>query len=174
MPKAVIAAGHVSDEALTFLREKGAVIDGALGLTMIELPENAEICNPGYQGVRNEYGIQWTDEDSNDPSEWIEVELYLDVNDTKVILKKSRACDLCADGASEDIHNCPAPAPADVFAQPVSDEIPNPSWLPSAAELDAADCELAVREMEEGQQAYQEMVEDETRALNTFYSGVES
>ena len=91
MSKAVIAAGCVSDEALMFLRDHGAVIDSTLGLTVIELPESAEICEPGYQSPQSEYGIQWTDEDGNDPDEWISVYLNLDANKTTVELKKSRS-----------------------------------------------------------------------------------
>ncbi len=90
MSKVVIAAGDVSDEALQYLRSHGAVIDGALGLTMIELPEDAEICKPGYQSPPSEYGIQWADEDGSDPLEWIEVYLNLDVNETRVRLRRAR------------------------------------------------------------------------------------
>src|SRR5256885_7194901 len=64
--KVTIAAGYVSDEALKFLRSHGAIIDSALGITMIELPENAEICEPGYQSPQSEYAIQWTDKDGRD------------------------------------------------------------------------------------------------------------
>lgn len=83
-----IVAGNVSSEALKFLREHGARVESNLGLSMIELPEGAEVSGPRY--VHNEYVVQWTDEDDNDPLEWIEVELYLDAYDTRVNLKKSR------------------------------------------------------------------------------------
>ncbi len=99
MSKAVIAAGHVTDEAEQFLRLHGAAIGGTLGLTIIEVPEDAEICGPGYQSVQNEYVIQWPLEDGNDPEEWIEVELYLDAYKTRVSLRH-------ASHAGE-----PAPAP---------------------------------------------------------------
>ena len=99
MSKAVIAAGHVTDEAEQFLRLHGAAIGGTLGLTIIEVPEDAEICGPGYQFVQNEYAIQWPLEDGNDPEEWIEVELYLDAYETCVSLRH-------ASHAGE-----PAPAP---------------------------------------------------------------
>lgn len=87
--KVTFAAGNVTVEALKFLREHGAVIDTALGLSVIELPENAEICKPGYQCPPSEYAVQWPDEDGNDPDEWIEVNLEFDVSDTTVRLKKS-------------------------------------------------------------------------------------
>jgi len=89
MSKAVIAAGHVTEGAEQFLRQHGATIGGTLGLTIIELPEDAEVCGPGYQAVQNEYVIQWTDEDGNDPEEWIEVELYLDAYETRVSLRRA-------------------------------------------------------------------------------------
>lgn len=91
MSKAVIAAGHVSDEALAFLRDHGAVIDSALGISMIELPEDAEICEPGYQSPQSEYAVQWSDEDGNDPGEWIKVYINLDASKTEVSLEKSRS-----------------------------------------------------------------------------------
>ena len=80
-----IVAGHISSEALKFLQEHGAVIESALGLSIIELSKDAEVSGPRY--VHNEYTIQWTDEEDNDPLEWIEVELYLDAYDTRVKLK---------------------------------------------------------------------------------------
>jgi hypothetical protein len=86
--KVTIAAGYVSDEALLFLEGKGARIDSALGISMIELPENAEICKPGYQSPPSEYAVQWADKDGNDPDEWIEVQLCFDVNETTVYLRK--------------------------------------------------------------------------------------
>src|SRR5256885_15555459 len=86
--KVTIAAGYVSDEALKFLRSHGAIIDSALGITMIELRENAEICEPGYQSPQSEYAIQWTDKDGSDPLEWIEVQLCFDINKTTVYLRK--------------------------------------------------------------------------------------
>lgn len=73
--KVTFAAGYISDEALKFLREHGACIDTALGLSMIELPENAEICKPGYQCPPSEYAVQWVDEEGNDPLEWLELTL---------------------------------------------------------------------------------------------------
>jgi hypothetical protein len=86
--KAVIAAGNVSDEALRFLRIHGAHIDTHLGISMIELPEDANVsrsdCRP------SEYAVEWYDEDGNDPSEWIEVHLDLDASKTIVCLKKAR------------------------------------------------------------------------------------
>ena len=42
-----------------------------------------------------------------------------------------------------------------------------PLWLPSPSELEAAEIELTARELEESQQAYRDMVEDETRALKS-------
>ena len=86
--KVTFAAGYISDEALKFLREHGACIDTALGLSMIELPENAEICKPGYQCPPSEHAIQWTDEEGNDPLEWLEVEHCFDASDTTVKLRK--------------------------------------------------------------------------------------
>ena len=86
-----LAAGHITDEAQAFLLSHSAIIEGSLGLTIIQLPEDAEVCEPGYQGVRNEYAIQWTDEDGNDPEQWIEVELYLDAYETRVSLRRAAA-----------------------------------------------------------------------------------
>ncbi len=66
------------------------------------------------------------------------------------------------------------------YTQPIQQTIPNPNWLPeeeeldedppwlpSAAEIEAAEIELTARELEESQQAYRDMVEDETRALKS-------
>lgn len=82
-----IVAGNVSSEALEFLRGHGARVESNLGLSIIELPKDAEVSGPRY--VHNEYVVQWTDEEDNDPLEWIEVELYLDAYDTRVKLKKA-------------------------------------------------------------------------------------
>ena len=45
------------------------------------------------------------------------------------------------------------------YLEMVEDE--DPPWLPRAEELEAAEIELTARELEESQQAYREMVEDE-------------
>ena|SRR2546429_6316511 len=85
----VIAAGTVSDEAIMFLIGKGAHIDSTFGISMIELPEDAEICNPGYQSPQSEYAVQWTDEDGNDPSEWIKVYINFDASKSEVQLERT-------------------------------------------------------------------------------------
>lgn len=84
--KVTFAAGYITVEAEKYLREHGACIDTALGLSMIELPESADVSHSDYRP--SEHAIQWYDEEGNDPDEWIEVELCFDVSDTTVKLKK--------------------------------------------------------------------------------------
>jgi hypothetical protein len=98
MSKAIIAAGHITDEAAQYLRSHSARIETAQGLNIIEIPDDADICNPGYQSVHNEYAIQWTyaEQDNEgitytvEPNEWIVVNLELDASKTRVTLGKAR------------------------------------------------------------------------------------
>jgi hypothetical protein len=97
MSKAIIAAGQITDEAMQHLRTHGAVIERVQGLTIIEVPDNADMGSPGYQGVQNEYSIAWQVEEEDEqgkyyaePDEWVEVHLYIDASKTRVSLARAR------------------------------------------------------------------------------------
>lgn len=106
--KVTFAAGYITVEAEKYLREHGACIDTALGLSMIELPESAEICRPSSQSPQGNHVIQWLDEDGNDPLEWIEVNLEFDVSETRVTLKRARTwvwpCNLCGNLGDSNVN----------------------------------------------------------------------
>jgi len=104
--KVTFAAGYISDEALKFLEKHGAYIDTAFGLSMVELPESADVSRSDYRP--SEYAVQWYDEDGNDPSEWIEVNLEFDVSETRVTLKRARTwvwpCHLCGNLGDSNVN----------------------------------------------------------------------
>jgi hypothetical protein len=91
----VIAAGSITDQALQFLRSHGAIVEQSLGLSIIELPEDAHIGYPGSQGIHNEYTVAWPEMNEEEgyeiePTQWLAVYIELDSYRTRVELKKAR------------------------------------------------------------------------------------
>jgi hypothetical protein len=80
-----LAAGDYTDEALAFLLAHGAKVESCLGLTVISLPETANV-ERGAHGW--DYTIGWNDEEGDPEEEYIEVELYVDAYETVLRLKK--------------------------------------------------------------------------------------
>lgn len=87
---ATIVAGNVTAEAEAYLREHGATIESVAPLTIISLPEDAQICVPGHQGIENEHSIEWPGEEGRDPEAWIVVYLELDAYETRITLERAK------------------------------------------------------------------------------------
>ncbi len=75
-----LAVGDISDEAAAFLVSHGATIDGVL----IDLPEAVHVERGAYQW---QYTVGWRDADGNDEEQYIEIELSIDVYDTRARLR---------------------------------------------------------------------------------------
>jgi hypothetical protein len=80
-----IATGDIDIEALAFLHGHGAKSENSLGLTIIALPETAQVERGAYHW---QYTIGWYDEDGNLEEQYCEVELYVDAYETHVKLMK--------------------------------------------------------------------------------------
>lgn len=98
MSQAIIVAGEITDEAEKHLRTHGAVIETVQGLHFIEVPDNADMGSPGYQGVQNEYSIAWQVEEEDEQGkyyvesdEWVVIHLYIDASKTRVSMARARA-----------------------------------------------------------------------------------
>ena len=76
-----LAVGDISDDASSFLLAHGATIDGVL----IDLPETAHVERGAYQW---QYTVGWYDADGNEEEQYVEIELSLDVYDTRARLRK--------------------------------------------------------------------------------------
>lgn len=94
MTQATIVAGHVTEEAEQHLRTHGARIERMAALTIIEVPAGAEVAKGYYT---DQYTVAWStqgeDEEgvyTQDPDEWVVVDLALDATETRVRLEKAR------------------------------------------------------------------------------------
>ena len=75
-----LVAGDVSDEAVEWLKAHGAKIEG-FGLLTITLPEQAQV----QRGSRGwDYAIAFYNAEGNDEESWIDIELDVDVYDTRL------------------------------------------------------------------------------------------
>ncbi len=84
----IIATGGTSktaDEAIEFLKEKGAKVDSALGITVIELPDSAELEGRGW-----EHTISFYDSEGNYENKYVVIELDIDVSWTILNLRNDR------------------------------------------------------------------------------------
>jgi hypothetical protein len=68
------------------------------------------------------------------------------------------------EGAGTDIPNRYCPDCGEALEEGHDCSLP---WIPNPADLEAAEIEAAARELEQNQEAYREMVEDETAALKS-------
>ena len=76
-----LAVGDISDEAAAFLLAHGATIDGVL----IDLPETAHVERGAYEW---QYTVGWYDTDGNEEEQYVEIELSIDVYDTRARFRK--------------------------------------------------------------------------------------
>ncbi|HEY7417092.1 MAG TPA: hypothetical protein VH593_18035 [Ktedonobacteraceae bacterium] len=85
MLKKVIATGSASteDAAIEWLKAHGAIVESALGIDIIELPENARIEGGSHHWQKH---IVFSDADGNEEPQCVEVELDVDANETALYL----------------------------------------------------------------------------------------
>lgn len=84
----IIATGGTSktaDEAIEFLKEKGAKVDSALGITVIELPDSAEL-----EGRNHEHTISFYDEEGNYEDKYVAIDADVDASWTILHLRNDR------------------------------------------------------------------------------------
>jgi hypothetical protein len=87
MTRKILAAGDVSEEAEQYLRANGAVFNYWHYVCFIELPETARIEKGGYTWQYSIHFGEEEDDEGNYPP-YCEVELYINVEDTRIFLKE--------------------------------------------------------------------------------------
>jgi len=83
-----IATGGTSDtadDAIEYLKEKGAKVDSALGITVIQLPDSALL-----EGRGHEYAISFYDEAGNYEDKYVTVDADVDASWTILKLRNDR------------------------------------------------------------------------------------
>lgn len=97
-----LVSGNVDDNAQNWLKAHGATIEG-FGLLTITLPEKAQV-RRGDRGW--DYSISFYDAEGNEEQSYLEIELALDVYETRICLCydcdrrcncKSKGCPDCVE-----------------------------------------------------------------------------